>query len=277
MACFDLRKSDAMIVEEEGDRVGEVLSCFGFLKRAMTADFSTGMAAWKPKVGVAGSAALCLVERLMAQAGDGKRRGRWSGVSQADGIWNPNDVDVFVCGRSGSRRASFRVVVRWICGNMMKDAARAGRKLMVEEEREMRYTGRPEAFLIQNVKMEGMETAVSFIQVPECRDVSEVTEQFDMDIAKCMMNIEKEQLCVPVEVASHIWEGKADVTRDFVTCLSYPTEVEERIICSTLSRMRKYGKRGYRFNRYSRVMSREEHRAATSRGEQEAGERGDDP
>lgn len=256
-ACFDLKSFSVDGEAGEGDRLGEVLSCLALLKDAVGRHHSEGPAAWRPTVGVAGSAALCLVERLMAQDPQGRWRARWKARARQGGanlIWNPNDVDVFLCGRPGSRRASFRAAVQGICRSLSERLARTGKQLIVEEEFEHRYTLQPDAFLIQNVRVEGMETVISFIQVPGREDVTEVMESFDMDIVRCMCNIERQELCVPVKVASRIWKGQAEVV-DFVTKLQHPTQVEERAICSTLRRMRKYGERGYTFVRYFQIRS----------------------
>jgi hypothetical protein len=279
-AFFDLQSFDCGRVTGEGDTLKEVLRCLELLREAMLPGTVAGSAPWKPRIAVAGSAALCLVERLLSQDPKGRWRGRWKKRARGAGgnlIWNPNDVDVFFCGRVGSRKASFRAAVRGICDRLSRQLAAEGLKLIEGEEHENRYTARPEPFLIRNVNIEGMETAVSFIQVPECEDVAELMEGFDMDIVRCLCNIEKEEVCVPVKVVSQIWKGEVAVV-DFVTKQSFPSEVEEKVICSTLRRMRKYGRRGYKCKRYSQIMSREEASARRSRARaqrlQEVGESG---
>jgi len=259
-ACFDLKSLDQCRWTENGDRCKEVLLCLEHLRLAMLSVRLAGPVPWKPKVAVAGSAALCLVERLMAQDREGRWRGRWKKRGQGGGnhlVWSPNDVDVFFCGKVGSRKASFRTAVRGICKKLSKQLAQGGLRLIEEKEHEKRYTSRPQPFLIRNVKIEGMETTVSFIQVPDCEDVGELMEGFDMDIARCLCSIEKKELWAPLKVVSQIWKGEAAVV-DFVTKQRHPSEKDERIICSTLGRMRKYGRRGYRFQRYCRIMSQEE-------------------
>jgi hypothetical protein len=259
-AVFQLASFDLTRPAGEGDRLREVICWLRLLKDAMVDGLSEGAEGWKPKVGVSGSAALCLVERLMSQDWNGRWRGRWKRKARGNGanlIWNANDLDIFVAGRPGSRRASFRRVVESTCANLAKRLAKGKHGLIVEDEYEQRYSSRPAPFLIRNARMDGIETSISFVQVPGCEDLEEVTEDFDMDIVRCMCNIEKQELYLPVHLVSRIWEGKARVV-DFETRHTYPLEAEERMVTATLKRMRKYGERGYRFSRYCIIRSEEE-------------------
>ena len=240
----------------EGDVVGEVTKYLELLRGAMDPIYSDGVSDWQPKVGIAGSAALCLVERMMSRDSEGRLRGRWNKevVGLSAPYWSPNDVDVFFCGRPGQRKAAFRAAVKSIKTKLGRSVSRMGKKLIVEKEFEHKYTSRTDAFLIQNIRIEGMSLAMSFIQVPKASSVAEAVEQFDLDIVKVVCNVHTQELCLPVDTVSRIWIGKAEVM-DFVTKQHYPSAAEERALVSTFKRMRKYGDRGYRYARYFSIRS----------------------
>ena len=256
MAYFSTDLRGRCLPVREEDTAKEMLECIELLRMAMDSVHSQGVSVCKPKVGIAGSAALCSVERMMSTDREGKMRGRWKDAVACgkNPCWSPNDVDVFVCGRAGRRKAAFRSVVRTIQTRMQKVLTRKGKKLIVEEEFEHNYTSRTSVFLIRNMRVEGMSMAISFIQVPEALHVGEVVEQFDLDIVKAVCNVHEKVVSMPVEVASKIWLGKAEVM-DFVTQRCFPNTIEEKAIVSTMKRMRKFGGRGYRFGRYFSIRS----------------------
>lgn len=255
---LELSRDDVDLVED-AEQIKDVFEVFDVLKKSVE-EWPPGgtreepQVRWHPRIAVAGSAALLGVEAIMKNK-EGAM-GRWV---KGGGLWKANDVDVWVCGRAGARKASFRSTVSRIMKKMEKVLKVSGKSLVVHEEYAHSYTREKEPFLIQDVSILGNSMKVSFIQAGGYDDVWEVVKDFDLDIVQAMMNFHCGSFFIPEPNFMKIHFGAA-FAFDMLLGGSVPTKKEMESVLSTLKRMKKYSDRGYHFARYFRMWTLKERR-----------------
>lgn len=192
-------------------------------------------------VGIAGSFALLYYMRIVL---DLKPR------------WQPGDCDfyVFACDRD-----TFRNKVRDF-GLYLK---RYGVRFAHGKVRENRYSGDARIpLVVWDVIVGAKNFKLSFIHHPSATSMSDIVAEFDMDIVRVRLDPFENEFCVEEGVRRAIIAGTAEV-RPFVFRNVVPTEEEAYLLAATLSRMRKYKKRGFLFTKTPSISSMEAEDIAT--------------
>ena len=275
--------------------VQEIYSLFGMLNKVFgTADnfkakaLSTGHSFIRPldcnsdplvcreqlrSIGIAGSAALALLEGHLATTESGSLRGRWrksafdyhmdngsrAGDVQRDlvavemkhtrgGRFKVKDVDVFFTRGYGHEALGFSVVCKMITEEIASICNISGIALKVEEMRRNWYVSRDEMVLIQDMTLGSGSIKISLIQQPFCDDIDTVVEGFDIDVCRVVYNPFEEVLYVDQYLMDRIMKGVATV-EDLTAARGGPDKFDVVRINSTISRMHKYHQRGYTFDR----------------------------
>ena len=205
------------------------------------------------KAGFAGSSAQYILE-LLASREAGKLCGRWAILAlqaiipSETGIqWCPGDADYFITGENFFSRVDVLIM-------LLREVVEAhGKTLTVEKAQPHLYACPNRTIWTVNVRIQGLDTKLSFVESPECKNMKEVLENFDVSVAKVMYDCKGTgMLLTRSDVLSQIKGGVANV-KDFEVGLLYPTLFQCRRITSTLNRMNKYGERGYMFLNYPKL------------------------
>ena len=203
-----------------------LLNQIGFLKKSLPLRDISYVGDCGPAVVVAGSAALYLhmIERRILPR------------------WDPNDLDVFVTGSMARRASKFRSYVNRFV-NMVELSSFT---LEEVEEHFNYYCLRDHKVLIINVKVKEFGIPFSFVQCPHLKDGTEVVDTFDINIVKVWIQIDTVRIVMNPEVY-HCIAAKIAKVEDVVWSDVVPSRFDRAKLTSTLRRMEKYRKRGFRF------------------------------
>lgn len=246
MATFKVEDVHELVDEQ----MALILDIFGIATKTLDDVCSEGAKGWLGHVGCAGSAPLAVVEAIMSRNRQGRLRGRWERERRKP--WLVNDIDFFVSGLRGQRRASFRTFVRAAMRKVETVMKAEGRTVIVGEEFENRYAFSGMSILMHNMEVSGNDLTISFVQAPNSENMLEVINCFDIDVVKVIYNPVRRELYAPLDVVVAIENGEARVC-DFGLSEGQPSEYDVKKVCSTMKRMQKYGSRGYTFKRYPKL------------------------
>ena len=170
--------------------------------------------------------------------------------------WKPNDVDIFCCNEIGASGSSFLAYV----GEALARIKAAGYEVKDVSRWSNKYVSEDSPVLTVRVKVQGIETAFSFIQQPLCRTVSDAVSQFDIDVCKviCKVHSGTERTRPVLEADSAV---NAAIRSQSASCKTFqfkehvPSDFEVHLYEKTLLRMRKYADRGFTFTSYPKIVS----------------------
>ena len=201
--------------------------------------------------GCAGSASMAMVQLLMSRSRSGGLRGRWKKNRNGKVLEGAEigDYDWFIGGKDGGSWSSFRERVRVLIAQIRCVVEEENRVVTVLEEKRHPYANSGGELLIQDIRISGISLKVSFVQALHCKDMTEVVDGFDMNVVKVIYNPGSRKLYCSLDTVVAIESGLARV-RDFEVSPGSPTTLEVARVSSTMKRMKKYGGRGYIFERY---------------------------
>ena len=179
---------------------------------------------------VAGSAALLWF--LLSQPG-------YSAAPEK--MFRPNDIDVFVYGTPAASVESFSDFVESLTTNIET----AGYAITSKREHSNWYVLEG-PILIIDVRVEGIDSKISFVQSPNDHTPQEVVSRFDMDIVQVIYDVKTQTIKVGDRIRSNILRGQA-TTKNFVYNRCFLSLHDYSLYGSTLSRISKYSKRGFVF------------------------------
>lgn len=165
----------------------------------------------------------------------------------------PNDIDIFVCGRYGRSKASFFRFVE----SVHKSIISSGHKTSKVVKKHM-YAHRNRLVWIIDVTIVGYSSTLSFVQSP-CPTVEESAKRFDIDVCQVVYHIHTESFWVSSDhVVRHIKDKTALVKPIMWNLFGIddigPGHFDSKKVCSTISRIQKYRKRGFRFKQADGVV-----------------------
>ena len=171
--------------------------------------------------------------------------------------WSPNDIDIFVYGNHA--RTSY---VRKVVDEFVNIALRDGLCVTERKEKWNYYCSEAFKVLIIDVAVSGFGAKFSFVQCPLANSPPEVVSMFDMNIVRVCYYIQTSTFHVDPCDWQAIKSKKHAKISPVIWSDTAPTRKETRRLVSTLGRMRKYSRRGYRFDRIPRVRVRAHQLAA---------------
>ena len=241
-----------------------ILLLFQYVEKAMLLNLKACLCGHNPfgvKEGFAGSAPLTILEEVLAKEDCRRisaRRlcGRWLSIYQktkdlSQTFWRANDADYFICIEDDD---AFLERVDALVTGLRMAVASHGRTVHVEEPRCHPYADTKGTTIIVDVRVSGIDPALSFVQAPSHIDLENVVGGFDFDIVQVMFDPISKLILTYEEVAEGIITGKANLTRSFAVTTGAPTKFQASRLCSTLRRMVKYGERGYKFSSYPEIV-----------------------
>lgn len=153
----------------------------------------------------------------------------------------PNDHDVFITGRWASTETHFKGMVGLIVAKMK----RLGAKIELVSEYYV-YGRNQEFFWVVDVKVQGIEKKISFVQAPGLKRVSDVLKRFDINVCRVGYDFHSGELFYSKKVCD-------DVTRCVAT-VDGPAFGPDAVskddihqVLRTMERVQKYSKRGFNF------------------------------
>ena len=161
-------------------------------------------------------------------------------------VWDdgPNDIDVFVAGKTGRSRSNFGRFVKG-CISRLEDS---GREILDSKLFFNTYVIEGKRVAIHNIKVKDFPQQISFIQCPTDDSVREVASRFDISVCKVIYHIHKCKYEMTADVMEDIMDGKARMERNFKFAKAgNPSRFEMTRIKRSMNRMRKYTKRGFDF------------------------------
>lgn len=231
-------------------------------------------------IGIAGSAALALLEGYLATDEDGSLRGRWRkrvaeyhrsngtmmGNIERDlvimemihtrgGRFKVKDIDVFFTRGYGFDNLGFIVVSNMVVKEITDICSSRGVGVKVEEMRRNWYVEKDELVLIQDMTIGDGRINLSFIQQPCTEDIDTVVSEFDIDVCRVVYNPFEEVLYADLGLVDRIKQGYATVV-DLTARNGGPDSFDVAKITSTIRRMHKYHERGYIFDRLPMLRTR---------------------
>ncbi len=231
-------------------------------------------------IGVAGSAALALLEGHLATKEDGRLRGRWgakvtdyhflngsiSGDIEKDlvimemlhtrsGEFRVKDVDVFLTRGYSYEPLGFTVASDTIVREITSLCGSRGITVKAEEVRKNWYVERDELVLIRDVSVGDGKIKISLIQQPCSEDIDDVVDNFDINVCKVVYNPFDEVLYAELATVDNIWKGTTSVI-DLESSNGGPDRFDVARITSTIRRMYKYHQRGYIIDRLPNIFAR---------------------
>lgn len=272
MATFDIKD----IHLHSTDRVlAEILIVFELLRQVLGEMYllrlwESDAETWCTTVGVLGSSALLTLETIMKRDSKHKFRGRWKDSPPC--FWATDNVNVFVCG--GARDPNPHRF-RFFCMNFGRILRRKCQDLGYRIENELDWSGssRPSPFTnSREVRFSFFNLGVT-LNLTEARwsanvyDIistgavgasDEVAERrgmkADINVAAVAYNPVSGFLHAPLDTVKSIETGTA-IMRDVVDM--EPSTQSVASMCSTLKRITKYQRYGYRFHRFSVTSSQD--------------------
>ena len=231
----------------------DILRVFWFMRTALKLE-RNHFGGYDALEGFAGSAPLAILELIASRFPNNDRvNGRWESLVDPFLLqpihWVPNDADYFIIATTA---ALFFTRVNQIIALLVKVMADYNLRLIVKEPYQNLYAFADQPIWIVNVRISNLETPISFIQSPNCRNMYDVIDKFDIDIARVFYDCASSgHVFVNSNTFESIRAGFAE-TDDFIVNPGGPTAFQAKKISSTLGRMHKYGEgeRKYTFRSY---------------------------
>ena len=230
-----------------------ILRVFWFMRTALRME-KNNFGGYDATEGFAGSGPLAVLELIASRFPHNERvNGRWESLVDptlaAPIHWTPNDADYFIIAATA---ALFFTRVNQIIALLSKVVEDYNVRLSVKEPYQNFYAYNEQPIWIVNLRIGHLETPISFIQTPNCRNMYEVIDKFDIDVARVFYDCASSgKVFVNSNIFESIRAGFAE-TDDFVVNPGGPTAFETRKISSTIGRMHKCGEgeRRYTFRNY---------------------------
>ena len=170
--------------------------------------------------------------------------------------WSPNDIDIFCCNAIARTDDGFARYVNDSIARIVSFGCTVERVTQYKN----RYIDDEEEVMVVRVKLCHVDTALSFVQRPNHNTVTEVMEEFDINVCKVLYRVHGRDSDGggALEVRPSI--GNAIRARE-ASCKTFrfrshtPTCLEIDKLECTLFRMQKYAKRGFFFVNYPRIQS----------------------
>ena len=228
--------------------VSEVVIVFEIVRLTLKSMNAGGSCSrgWIENIGVAGSSALLVLEAILRRDKDLDIRGRWT---EDLNKWQSGDVDVFVGGRWGSSEANFFRCARRFLRHVKLVGKSKGHAFECVEHYYHRYAFPNTRIKIVDIHLADLNVNISLVQTPNNRNMKDVIDSFDIDVAKVIYNPTTGLLHAPLSTLAGVDSGNASV-KCFEMDKDFPSEFQVRNASSSLRRMRKYGQRGYAFSEY---------------------------
>ena len=158
-------------------------------------------------------------------------------------LFQPGDVDIFVCGSDGQTQDAFKAAVYGMI-DQLKDKGYLVGRITVKKNL---YILRDVPVLIINMSVAGCQgSRMSFIQCPRDSTPEDVVARFDINIVQVIYDIATGEFCMEDDVRKSIEVRKAEIKK--IRCqFTAPNEDEVRKIICTLERVAKYRRRGFSF------------------------------
>ena len=227
------------------------------MRQALLSEANFHLGGYSATEGFAGSAPLAVLEMIAYKSPDTRKIwGRWNTHVLDNGPpflhWHPSDGDYFIVGDS----SRFFERVRQLVNLLRAVASKLNRRLTLSRAKRNIYALKDNPIFIVNVAISGLSIPISFVQAPTSRNMKEVLDTFDIDIAKCYYDCSNTgYILVNSNVFECIRAGKARVY-DIPVSENGPTAFETKKIASTIRRMNKYGdgERCYEFAGYPKFV-----------------------
>lgn len=250
---FDSSLQECLVVS---DMVRESLHLYAELGTVHQLDVdydetACNLSGWKNKIGIAGSFPLRLLESIIKKSYDNSLRGRWEASNNE---WRCGDVDLFVGGDIGNDVDKFKLFAEEIARNLDMVSEGTAFPTYHRRLRFRRYITPDQPAFIMDVLFMNLQPKLQIIQCPGLATLSDVIDNFDIDVVKVMYNPGSGLIHTRATTVKAICDGEATV-KDFFLSKNYPRRAELPSLFSTLRRMHKYGTRGYEFDRYPRILT----------------------
>lgn len=163
-------------------------------------------------------------------------------------LWTPNDCDVFVIAPDED---AFDHYVRSFTAFLSR---------VTDSTFSLRTSTRYQyslglELIFKEIEIDGIGIVLSFIYNQAAKEPADVINSFDIDIVRVSYDLATRAFTVPVDIKRNIIKNRATVLKVFKWASTTPTDIEERILAQTLSRMRKYCQRGYVFTNTPAVVA----------------------
>lgn len=158
-------------------------------------------------------------------------------------LFQPNDVDIFVCGADGQTQSAFKDTVYGMV-DRLRDKGYTVRRISVWKNP---YILQDTPVLIINVRVGERRVNLSFIQCPKDSAPEQVVARFDINIVQVIYDVAKGEFRMEEGVRRSIEARKAE-TKAICCRFTAPNNDEMFKIRSTLCRIGKYRRRGFSFN-----------------------------
>ena len=172
-------------------------------------------------------------------------------------LFEPEAIEIFVFGRDGKTYSFFKKAVRAMLDSLKKVGKKAKRVVTQTNDDLLRDSVR-----VIEVVLRGFPTKLKFVQCSLANTAEDVVERFDIDISKVIYDTAKNDFRVGRDVASNIAQTSA-VAEDVYCLSSAPSVGETALYMSTLVRMSKYTRRGFRFRSFPAMIGNTSHSGTT--------------
>ena len=220
----------------------DLLRVFWFMRTALRME-RNNYGGYDAMEGFAGSAPLAILELIASRFPHNDRpNGRWEQLVdpnlQAPLHWEPNDADYFIIAATAGL---FFTRVNQIVALLSKVMEDFGNRLVVKEPYRNLYAFPDQPIWIVNVRISNLLTPISFIQAPNSKNMYEVLDKFDIDVARVFYDCASSgDVIVNSNIFEHIRCGLAEVD-DFIVGRGGPNAFDTKKITSTIGRMHKHG------------------------------------
>ena len=189
----------------------------------------------------------CCLENEVAVIGSWSLHA-WQAETNVGPVWNdrPNDIDIFVCGDTGATEGKFKAFVKHCMNNMEEN----GYTITKDYKHRNQYVMEDADVLIWNVKVRGLSQEISFIHCPTQDCIHEVAERFDISVCKVIYCIHPQGFSFKGSVMDDIRNSEASINpRVKYAVRGQPSDLEIAKVSGSMKRMRKYTRRGFKFDR----------------------------
>ena len=220
----------------------DLLSVFWFMRTALRME-RNNYGGYDAMEGFAGSAPLAIMELIASRFPHNDRvNGRWEQLVDTNLLaplhWKPNDADYFIIAETAGL---FFTRVNQIVALLYKVMRDIGNHLVVRKPYRNLYAFPNQPIWIVNVRISNLITPISFIQAPNSKNMEDVLDKFDIDVARVFYDCASSgNIIVNSNILERIRIGFAEVD-DFLVGRGGPTAFETKKITSTIGRMHECG------------------------------------
>ena len=239
---------DQVIVNPSMDRsVAEIMLIFSMIRNTIIGlddeditNIVSDSEGWDCSIGVAGSAALLLLETILKRD-DNRPYGMFNRWSEHQPRWSCSDVDLFVIGDD-----DFDELVTRFEAELSSIARRIGHP--IQNQREVIYPESAHSIYKRIIyySFRGIQCDLSIVERDNGRDMRGLINGFDISVCKVIYNPFTGLVHARLATFWDVWLGHAHVAEEKTHFNGDPSTFEAGRICSTIARMVKYWHRGYK-------------------------------